>query len=78
MGEELGHHPDDGQIEKYALGILSAEETRGFEQHLLICHDCQDRVAEMDAELQGMQAAARELRAQELMKRGKAGGGCLS
>jgi anti-sigma factor ChrR (cupin superfamily) len=75
MGEELGHHPDDRQIEEYALGILPAEAIPEFEQHLLICHDCQDRVAEMDAEVQGMQAAARELRAQELMKRGKAGGG---
>jgi anti-sigma factor ChrR (cupin superfamily) len=73
MAEEQGHHPDDAQIEQYALGVLSEASKPAFEQHVLTCHDCQDRVAEMDADVQGMEAAARELRAQEAMKRGKAG-----
>ena len=69
MGEEQGRHPDDAQIELYSLGVLAAEAIPAFEQHVLTCHGCQDRVAEMDAEVQGMQAAARELRAQEARKR---------
>jgi anti-sigma factor ChrR (cupin superfamily) len=73
MGEEQGLHPEDAQIEQYALGVLPTGAIPAFEQHLLICHDCQDRVAEMDAEVQGMQAAAREIRAQEALKRGTGG-----
>jgi len=65
MGEEQTHHPEDSEIEQYSLGVLAAEDIPGFEQHLLICHECQDRVAQMDAEIQGMQAAARELRAKQ-------------
>jgi anti-sigma factor ChrR (cupin superfamily) len=73
MMEEQGRHPDDEQVEQYSLGVLPAGAIPEFEQHILICHDCQDRVARMDAEIQGMQAAAREFRAQEVLKRRKAG-----
>jgi hypothetical protein len=73
MGEEQGRHPDDAQVEQFSLGVLPAEAVPEFEQHLLICHACQDRVAEMDADVQGLQAEARELRAQEALKRGKSG-----
>ena len=71
--EEQHRHPEDGQVEQYSLGVLSEDAIPAFEQHLLTCHECQDRVAEMDAEVQGMQAAARQLRAQEAAKRGRAG-----
>jgi hypothetical protein len=73
MSDEPGRHPDEGLIEQYSLGVLAAEAIPAFEQHVLVCHDCQDRVAEMDAQVQGMVAAAREERAQEASKRGQAG-----
>lgn len=60
---ESARHPDDEELEQYALGTLAADAIPGFEQHLLICHACQDRMAEMDAYVQGMRAAARALRA---------------
>lgn len=73
MGEEQGQHPDDSQIELYSLGVLEDGSIQYFEQHLLMCHECQDRVAEMDADVQGMQAAAREIRTRQALERGKAG-----
>lgn len=69
MAEEQQLHPDDEQVERYALGVLAAQEIPMVEQHLLICGACQDRVEEMDAYVQGMQAAARQLRVEEMAKR---------
>ena len=63
--QEPEHHPDDEVIENYALGIIPAEDIAAFEQHLLICAGCQDRMAEMDANVQAMQAEAREIRIKE-------------
>jgi len=58
-------HPSDGEIEQYALGILPGADIASFEQHVLICEDCQNRVAAMDADVQAMQAAAKTFRAEE-------------
>ena len=63
-------HPDDERIEEYSLGVLPVERVAGFEQHVLICRECQQRVAEMDAYVRGMQAAARKLREEELRRKG--------
>ena len=73
MREAQGLHPDEEQIEQYALGVLEAVAIPMLEQHLLTCHACQDRVADMDAEIQGIQAAARELRAEDALRRSKVG-----
>jgi hypothetical protein len=58
-------HPDEGLFERYALGDLLESEVPAFEQHLLICHEYQDRMAETDAYVLGMQAAARRIRDEE-------------
>ena len=63
-------HLDDERMERYALGTLAAPEIPALEQHLLLCGDCQDRLAEMDAFVQGMRAAARQVRAEEVLRRG--------
>ena len=60
-------------MELYSLGMLAPETIPLFEQHMLICPSCQDRVAEMDAGVQGMQAAARQFRAADDVNRYKAG-----
>ena len=65
MLEENRHHPDGERMEQYALGLLDGSEIAGFEQHLLICHACQDRLAETDIYVRSMQSAARQIRAQE-------------
>ncbi len=69
MEEELNRHPTEEDLEAYALGILPEKRVPGFEQHLLICAGCQDRMAEMDADVQAMQAEARRIRTEEAQKR---------
>jgi anti-sigma factor RsiW len=65
MTGENRHHLDGERMQLYALGLLREPEAAGFEQHLLICHACQDRLAETDIFVRSMQAAARQIRAQE-------------
>jgi hypothetical protein len=55
-------HSSEENLEHYSLGTLSESETEVFEEHLLICPSCQDRLTEMDAYVQAAQAAARKLR----------------
>jgi len=44
------------------MGMLPSSALREFELHLLVCHPCQDRMAEMDAFVAAMRAACREPR----------------
>lgn len=78
MEEERRRHLDDEQVEQYALGGLAQEAIPAFEQHLLICHTCQDRVAYMDASVEAMQAEARQIRVEEMQSKGKANGTSIS
>ncbi len=43
--------------ETYVLRRLKAMELDEFEEHLLICMDCQDRVRESEAFIQSLRAA---------------------
>ncbi len=47
-------HPAEEIFEKYSLGHLSASECEPFENHLLICSECQDHLAVIDAEIAEM------------------------
>ena len=58
-------------MEAYALGILPGGVVAGFEQHILVCAECQDKMAEMDAAVQAMQAEARAIRLEETKQRRK-------
>jgi hypothetical protein len=71
LEKEKGRHLDEKQIEQYALGVLAPEAISPFEQHVLICHGCQDRVVEMEASVLGMQAEARQVREREMQRAGK-------
>jgi hypothetical protein len=62
-------HPSDEQIERYSMGTLADEELAQFEQHYLICHTCQDRVAESDSYTAAMKAAATANRRAEAASR---------
>jgi anti-sigma factor RsiW len=46
--EETEMHPSEETIERYTMGRLTEPELECFEEHLLHCADCQDRVAEAD------------------------------
>ena len=52
-------HPTDENPELYALGRLPAPQIRAFEIHLLVCRDCQDRMAEVDATVAAMREACK-------------------
>ncbi|MCL4487766.1 MAG: zf-HC2 domain-containing protein, partial [Chloroflexi bacterium] len=44
-------------IELYALGRLAETDTAGVEEHLLICGECQERLADWDVYARAMRAA---------------------
>lgn len=52
------HHASEEDVERYALGRLTETDLAQFEEHLLICAHCQDRVAHEDAIRQGIRDAA--------------------
>ena len=41
-------HPSEEVLEEYALGRLTGPELEQFEEHLLVCAQCQDGLAETD------------------------------
>jgi anti-sigma factor RsiW len=48
MNAKFDRHYPDGSWEEYALGMLSDEDSKSLEEHLLICSACQDLLAEVD------------------------------
>ena len=55
------NHIDEETLERYALGRLGEEEAAPVEEHLLICHSCQDRLAAADEYIRIVRAAAPKL-----------------
>lgn len=51
-------HLDEIGMDRYALGLLAEEEISVFEEHLLICASCQERLAENDVFVKAMQGAS--------------------
>lgn len=45
-------------VESYSLGRLACEEGARFEEHLLVCADCQQRLSESDSYVAAVKAAA--------------------
>ena len=59
MPETSGiNHIDDETIDRYALGKLTEEELAPVEEHLLVCHACQDKLDGADAFVSAFRAAA--------------------
>ena len=54
-------HANDEQMEKYSMGSMSADETADFEEHLLICPGCQERLSETDAYIASVRTAGSQL-----------------
>ncbi len=68
MAEHDGSCWEEEEIEGYALGKMSASRAAAFEEHLLICHRCQDRLAELDAFVRALRAVAPRLREEDRKK----------
>jgi len=58
-------HIRDEELEQFAMGTLPPSALQDLELHLLVCHRCQDRIAEMDAVVAALRAACEELNSKE-------------
>jgi hypothetical protein len=54
------YHLDETAMDHYALGLMPEEEISVFEEHLLVCDSCQERLAQNDVFVKAMQAASAE------------------
>jgi hypothetical protein len=61
----MKRHPDEDQVERCSLETMDARKAAKFEEHLLICETCQDRLLEMDAYVDAMRRAALVYRHQQ-------------
>lgn len=55
-------HPDEQLLERYSLGQLSDVETEKIETHLLVCPECQDELAGIEAFVGDMKYACANYR----------------
>lgn len=61
MFELAQAHPTESAIEEYVLERLAGQELDEFEEHLLVCELCQDRLAEADGYVAAMKSATGRL-----------------
>ena len=54
-------HITEDDLEKYAMRTLPASACATFEEHLLICPDCRDRLVDFEQYVEAIQAAAAAL-----------------
>jgi hypothetical protein len=62
MPLETNRHLEEEEIEKYSIGDITEEESSRFEEHLLACESCQNRVTACDSYVATMQAASARIR----------------
>jgi hypothetical protein len=60
MPAESSSHPDDRIVEAYALNRLEEPLLTAYEDHLLMCEECQKRLQQMDEYVDAMRRAARK------------------
>src|SRR5262249_11208804 len=58
MQLEMGPHPEETELEQYSMGTLVEGRLEAFEEHLLACDFCQDRLLEMEAYVNAMRSAS--------------------
>ncbi len=54
MAKPRKEHATEEALEEYALGRLRGTALTRLEEHILICEECQDRLSELDAFVQGI------------------------
>jgi hypothetical protein len=59
----IGSHLDDADLEQYSMGRLLATRLAPFEEHLLACESCQDRLLETEAFVNAVRSVSPKLRA---------------
>lgn len=58
MSYDSGDHATEETLEQYSLGTLPDRELESFEEHLLVCPSCQDRLAATDRFIRAFRSAA--------------------
>ncbi|HSW50005.1 MAG TPA: hypothetical protein VLH09_07515 [Bryobacteraceae bacterium] len=61
-------HATEETLELYSLGSLPDGDTELLEEHLLICPQCQEKLAETDIYVRHMRAVAAKLRDEDLRR----------
>lgn len=64
MQLELGPHLEGAELERYSMHALDEAQVALFEEHLLACTKCQDRLLEMDAYINAVRSVSPRLRAE--------------
>ena len=64
VNRNYGDHIDEEILERYALGRLTEDGAAPVEEHLLVCHWCQDALAAADEYIRAVRAAAPKLASQ--------------
>jgi hypothetical protein len=59
MAKIQNGHPSEETFEQYSLGRLAGPDCEPFENHLLICSECQDHLAVIDAQIADIKHACR-------------------
>jgi hypothetical protein len=59
----IGSHLDDADLEQYSMGKLPEVRLAPFEEHLLACESCQDRLLETEAFVNAVRSVSPKLRA---------------
>jgi anti-sigma factor RsiW len=54
----MARHIDEESLDSYAMGRLAENESAPIEEHLLVCGECQERVADTDQVVSLLRAAA--------------------
>jgi anti-sigma factor RsiW len=61
MTSKAKSHPDNGTLERYALGHLSEGEFERVEEHLFVCEFCQDELTLVDYQVRELKEALRSV-----------------
>src|SRR5271157_2451662 len=64
IAPKTSRHMDAEEIEKYSMGDIPEELSARFEEHLLLCAACRNRVKESDDYVRSMQLAGGKIRGQ--------------
>lgn len=70
-------HISEEALERYSLGKMNEPEAEAFEEHLLLCADCQDRLQEVDEFISAFRVAAGSMGKEERRQRSETPAGKL-
>jgi anti-sigma factor RsiW len=62
-------HMDEEEFERYSMGAMPEGATAPFEEHLLICESCQQRLAQTDVYVAAMRYASARFRSETVKPR---------